>query len=324
MPYFYSETWVAVDSKTVKDPNGWYTKLPISKTCRSGSINKQEVHLPLTLDEYCNTALKLESLDSRNRDQVLVKYQLEQGGTKRAVGDSLSSQDLPPHTRLLMVHQIWIDVLAKGLIVAFPECVLKDEAINAFFLSRSHFYIMRETPQGCALWTADLLSTFIGLLEQSTLSGLPEPALNIFQKSTTKIRDEVDKDFANASSEDQRALADKERELFHNISDVREELSMIGWVVYEQAEVWTELMAVLKTKFQPDTISKDEWESTVNGRMSATSRYLQKLQRRIEKLDKDAERVQALIVRLWEHLVHSRHRSGDLEYIGGATEAKAL
>ncbi|EGX88658.1 ankyrin repeat-containing domain [Cordyceps militaris CM01] len=275
-----------------------------------GGKGMHEVHLPLTLDEYCNTALNSNSLYKRNYDQVLVRYLVEQENLHRGKNPSpLAGWTPAGHTRLLMVHHIWIDVLPKGIVIAFPEAVAEDKEVKGFLARYSQTYRNAEPYEDATAGTqmlhaAELLSTFIRLLEMSNMAGLSEPVLNIFQKSITQISEQVEKDFGFSSRENQRRLADRERKLFHDISDVREELAMIGSVVFEQAEVWLELARVMETNYHPtaptdarDTMCDDGIDHDI---IPTTSRYLQKLQRRIEKLDKDAARVQILITQVLE------------------------
>jgi len=132
-------------------------------------------------------------------------------------------------------------------------------------------------------------SAFINLLEMSVLSGLSESPLRLFQKSIVGVAEQVEAYFKGQSPEDQVTAATDEKEYFRIISDIREELSMILSVAHQQEEVWEELKTQLQLLYYIDI------DSDVTQRMSATTDYLQKPTKRIERLDKDAERVQALI-----------------------------
>ncbi|KAK0262068.1 hypothetical protein B0A54_05017 [Friedmanniomyces endolithicus] len=262
MPYFYSASWGYVRNRKLA---------PTASTVHwGGDKSPKEVHLPLTLDEYCNPWLTPKTLLGRNQDQVVWRYERERilrasphpdpgfmlweyndDGKLVSTKPQSESRGIVDTAQLLMVHQVWIYLVDYTLVVAFPENVLKEGSVEAA-LSMGGSDLEPLTVKR-PLYT---FSAFINLLEMSVLSGLSESPLRLFQKSIVGVAEQVEAYFKGQSPEDQVTAATDEKEYFRIISDIREELSMILSVAHQQEEKPT---------------------------------------KRIERLDKDAERVQALI-----------------------------
>ncbi|KAK0992258.1 hypothetical protein LTR91_003554 [Friedmanniomyces endolithicus] len=69
MPYFYSASWGYVRNRKLA---------PLASTVQwGGDKSPKEVHLPLTLDEYCNPWLTSKTLLGRNQVQVVWRYERE-------------------------------------------------------------------------------------------------------------------------------------------------------------------------------------------------------------------------------------------------------
>ncbi|KAK1069179.1 hypothetical protein LTR74_004986 [Friedmanniomyces endolithicus] len=302
MPYLYSASWKYIRERRLDQS--------VSRVCRVGDKSPKEVHWPLTLDEYCNPWLTPETLLDRNQDQVVWRYERErlmkepvlpsQGFARWKYEEEKlvstqpmsESQGILDTARLLTVHQVWVYLVDDVLVFAFPEVALKEGPIAAA-LSRDPDVQWSKAGNGphslAVKRTVKSLSAFIDLVERSVLSGLSEPPLKIFQKSIVRVAEQVEAYFKEQTPRDQVMAASDEKQYLHVISDIREELSMILSVISEQEEVWKEVDAQLQLLYP------NEIDSDVTQRMSATTDYLQKLTKRIERLDKDAERVQALI-----------------------------
>ena len=253
MPYIYSGPW-----RLAKNRHDVYKKQTKSSTFRNGDRATQGLHLPVTLDEYCNPSLNDCTLERRNKDQVVVRDATRRQGNVVA-HKRTQSEDLPPDTRLLMIHQLWVYRFDKHHVLAFPDIVLQEPTIRQAVQHRR--YVFPDSKEDdvhlmSMLRIAEWLFAFIGLIE--TPAGLLDPndehvsldprtnlssrrsVLDIYEESISVLSDDVDMYFEKSVKEQEKA-ADAEKQYFHEISDIREELSMIRIVVAQQEQVWTEL-----------------------------------------------------------------------------------
>jgi hypothetical protein len=226
-----------------------------STICPAGKYSRHGLLLPLTLDEYCNPSLSDETLSMRNADQVVVRAALRhhEEGEEEDVRPTrikpTSIKEIRPNTRLLMVHQCWIYRLNGTHILSFPEVLLRQaeimSALKYLFQSDSIFddYVNSifdiQSTTSIARW----LNVFIGLSE--TPIGLGKPVLDIFEESISVISNDVDQYFNKKTPRQQEKAAKDEKEFFHDIADIRGELSMLRSVTTQQEQVWTALKARL-------------------------------------------------------------------------------
>lgn len=297
MPYFYSGTL-----RSVHNRKKTHEKQTESRICPDGKHATHGLHVPFTLDEYCNSTLDQVTLDHRNRDQVLVRYALRKKDGNQ-LGNVPEGREIPPSTRLLMVHQVWIYGFGSRFIVAFPEAVLREDSMLKALTH--HWTRVSRDMKDCLLDVAEWLTAFVGLLE--THSCLDRPALDIYEESISALSKDVDSYFKKSIEEQERA-ADDEKQYFHVIADIREELSMIRSVVTQQDRVWTDLKAEILANWSDDTNQHENEESKLAAEASPKrpkkedmkiidkiSLRLQNLKDRIDRADRNAERVQNLI-----------------------------
>jgi hypothetical protein len=253
MPYFYCGPWRLASGR-----RGVHTRQTESSTFPDGDSLTQGLHLPLTLDEYCNPSLGSATLERRNKDQVVIRHASRERNERRARSRD-ETEGIGPETRLLMVHQLWIYRFDKHHVMAFPDAALNERTIrNALteppawmrshqaddFELRSMFRISEwllafigslETPAGIAEPTD--ANTPINL---PTSAGSPQSVLGIYEESISAVGNEVDSYFGDTMKEQEQA-AHTEKQYFHEIADIRGELSMIRSVVFQQELVWTDL-----------------------------------------------------------------------------------
>lgn len=319
MPYFYSGP-----PRSVRIWRGIYARKVESKICPDSEEASHGLYLPLTLDEYCNSTLDDDTLNRRNKDQVVVRSAMRQQHGGYPNGAPKGKQTLPT-ARLLMVHQLWIYRFGKGFVVAFPDVVLQERTIRQALSQHSKNPLVR---------VFEWLRAFIGLLERHI--GLHRPVLDIFEESISAASNDVEEYFKLSIKEQEKA-ADDEKQFSHVIADIREELSMIQSVITQQDRVWTDLREEIianwlendvespadengsmvpeqserhsehEARIVDDQESASDHEGPVKPErterltkheakiIDKMSLQLQRLKERINKADRDAERVQTLI-----------------------------
>ncbi|KAE9381986.1 hypothetical protein N431DRAFT_440786 [Stipitochalara longipes BDJ] len=81
-----------------------------------------------------------------------------------------------------------------------------------------------------------LLSDLVDVIDRPTMAGLSDPIFSFFEKAIADLSEEVNK-YIDSTDVDTISL-DKEKQFLHDIDDIREELSMIKTVLFQQEEVW--------------------------------------------------------------------------------------
>lgn len=239
-----------------------------------------ESHMPNTLDEYCSPTLTLEVLASRNRDQVLGRYKnrsprkdatqklLENykeddrtflgdvwtlavvfhrpswSRLKETCGRLIWSpvlsymtketkrkqpEEIAPPTHAVFVKQMWVWKIGDHVLA--PEPYSKNHPglpnhMSWYDLARDH------PSEFIALLLGEVVDRF------DTPKPGEETPLRIFENALAIISEEVNIYTESVLIED-IDLA-QEKALFHQISDLREELSMVKSVLSQQEEVWNE------------------------------------------------------------------------------------
>jgi hypothetical protein len=286
---------------------------------------------PLALDEYCNPSLSDGTPADRNKDQVIVRAALRrQEEGKEEVTKPTGIKGIRPKTRLLMVHQCWINRFNGIHMISFPEVLLNQvevmKALRLLFCYRSvsdgHAFSAYDVQSMISI--ARWLFVFISLSE--TPLGLEKPVLDIFEESISVVSNDVDQYFNKKSSREQEKAAKDEKDFFHDIADIRGELSMLRSVTTQQEQVSTALGARLlllidhvdsklglphrqgaHTKVSLDENEADiegmRWalepyldlRASANRTMHETTSLLQRFEDRIDKIDQEAERVQNMV-----------------------------
>lgn len=210
---------------------------------------------------------------------------------------------------ILMVPQTWIWVMG-GLIVA-------SSAIVDPFQSGS---IWHDNPRRCTIRTQlserSLQSELVGILLSNCVNQLVKfgdtehwGRLNLFTVFTRSIAlmgsERLNK---YVGSEEMGHISiDSEKQFLHEIEDIREQLSMIKTVLFEQEEVWRDFAystwpdywpAGPEGKFRPPSqpsLQNNFREEEKWNIIQRPQQQFPKFKRRLQKLDEDAERVQKSI-----------------------------
>jgi hypothetical protein len=267
------------------------------------------MHVPLTLDEYTSPVLSKAVLDRRNEDQVLVRIQKRE----KSIPDS---ERAPGETKLVVVNQLWLYYI-QGVLITSP--------VSSFFQVQWHVDIDGVIPRGIHIpsevkdngdlvQTAEdrhrrigiLISHLVSFLDQPSEKSFSEPLLNVFEKSITLVSEEVNTYVQNI--EISTISIEEEKKFLHQISDIREELSMIRRVLFQQEDVWKDFASNAWPKYWPngrdgrmiiareDWIGltkelRDEWKLVLQAQS-----YFGKYRQRIMQLDEDADRVERTII----------------------------
>lgn len=304
MPFFYSELHDPKRASLASNSAEGESKHDFSRMPLFGR------HMTLTLDEYCKPSLSRRSLEQRNGDQVLIRYQDIRGDR-----ESLSPARLK---KVLAVHQAWIWKVGEYVITSFPaehevKVWMEDEGLF------SDFSGLRSS-NGHEAHVCFLLSHIIDFFDRAKKSGLskpPERILDIFERSIVELSDRVR---AYTQSATVTALdMKKELQLYHEIEDIREELNMIRSVLVQQEEIWRQFASqALSSRWLNDSLVPTELDvrddEGVEFWRKATRPQVQfpKFFSRIDQLDRDAQRVESSIsVRLDVQAKHASIRHAD-------------
>ncbi|KAI0486554.1 hypothetical protein F4859DRAFT_528269 [Xylaria cf. heliscus] len=272
--------------------------------------------MPNTLDEYCSPALPEEVLASRNRDQVPGRYEKSQRLIRDAAQTSRGNDDEDDRTFLrdlwalvkaymrelslaILVSQMWIWIIGNqignGVLAPEPQRKYPDSGISWSELKNRHPTVF------IALLLAELVDRF----DQPQPGG--ETLLKSYENALVAISEGVNQYTKSALIED--IDLDHEKNLLHQISDIRDELSMIKSVLSQQEEVWNEytthMWPTQAPGQQPGYHSDTEGsKATIDNlakniiprQLSHTRAKFSKYNRRITKLQEDAERVERNIL----------------------------
>ncbi|RWA08170.1 hypothetical protein EKO27_g6936 [Xylaria grammica] len=293
-----------------------------------------EWHMPTTLDEYCNPSLSEGVLDARNKDQVLGRYE-----KKKKISASAPPRDGNGHHRELLNELL---ILVRGHIRKFGRFVNSQISIelkrkgeaeknaggtkgenttaagrikatgggqlreNVVFVHQAWVWMIDKEVIMTRLlpdvWRSDDIRWEIRLQDQARgIAYLLIEAVRRLERPAVGLEGSLLRTYENA------LVIISEEDLFHQISDLREEASMIKSVLAEQEEVWTEFMRLMGPNKEQghhsstgdsmsDKVSESGSSITEQDSLWGNLRQLQtqfdKYKRRIRKLEEDAERVQ--------------------------------
>ncbi|KIX01818.1 uncharacterized protein Z518_09545 [Rhinocladiella mackenziei CBS 650.93] len=281
------------------------------------------IHQQLSLDEYCVRGLEFDSLAIRNGEQTVIRYEDKKRGGKNkgAQEGRCVGTDVPPQ-RLITVGQAWFYQIDHFSITAYDSYerntnqaklnVLRTIVRKQFnTLSITISRLTKDHPRlAPSAYAGILLSECINLINHPAMAGFSEPVLNVFEKAINNVSEEV-KTYSK-SMDYHDFQVDKERDFLHEIGDIREELSMIKKVVWEQETVWKD--------FTDKAWGADgeNWELTKQDREVEGAGDLRRLverprtqfrvfNTRVAGLEELAERVEASILTLLD--LKSKHAS---------------
>jgi tetrahydromethanopterin S-methyltransferase subunit B len=299
MPFFYSTSLTTVEKRKEK-----FDALTQYRYCLCKDGKSLGLHLPLTMDEYCNPSLGSKILDKRNEDQVVHRYLDKKAKALHGPVESRS---------VITVPQAWIWEINDAVLTSLPSSISPNDLIfesmkNSWFLLNKG----RETKEGSSdneLVIGMFLSDLVDVLDRPSMAGLSEPVFAIFEKAISNLSEDVNKYTTDTRVES--IDIDKERGFLHIIDDIREELSMISTILFQQEEVWKDFANKMWPQYWPDgpdgRFQPPETPKVKDGmyginpeiwsKIQRPQIQLAKFKRRISKLDADAERVTRAIDR---------------------------
>ncbi|KAI0399733.1 hypothetical protein F4802DRAFT_588267 [Xylaria palmicola] len=329
MPCICVENWAVINQRiNIYDEETKFLKSSISN-CR----NSLESYIPNTLDEYCNPSLPKEILDAHNEDQVLGRYEKKKRET------ATPSSDGKEHHRSLL-YELWM--LVKANLRELSQFVVDKKPqeeprqtvkpTNVILVRQAWIWkigeelcmteLSPEWPDPFELrckWKdpkrqiAAYLGEVVGHLD-NPIGEEEGSLLRIYENALIAISEEAKQYTESAHVAD--IDLDKEKDIFHQISDLREELAMIKSVLTQQEEVWFEFLRLAwPNQGQDPQASRHSYTDSVSGLESSDSESnfegaardrewketlqsgtkFAKYKQRMEKLDKDAERVEKKI-----------------------------
>ena len=236
-----------------------------------------------------------KSLTGRNADQVLSRYQKEK----------LEEE------RIVTVPQLWIWTVDKILVTAthkpIPKELLQETYAWIFAMKLTGFSpaFRISYPRARDLLAGILISDCVDYLDSPARLGLKHSILSIFEISLSELYAKVLE--YTKSQALSKTGTDSEKDFVFQISDIREELSMIQNVVFEQEEVWRQF---INAKF-PEFYLKDQFCITPEILANVPIKDLElealkiigrpqtqfaRYKGRIAKLNEDAERIERFII----------------------------
>ncbi|GAW19291.1 hypothetical protein ANO14919_087770 [Xylariales sp. No.14919] len=268
----------------------------------------------LTLDETYFPSLPTDVLDKRNTMQVVSRQCTE------SLNGKPTNEDTQP---MLMVPQLWLWRCDRYILSAFSaNDGIYTAAYNINIRKQMSKFVSKPIPSPgihTGLLIAQQISEF-GNPQTNGIFGNPQAhakfpsPLDIFEASAAQVLTEVDvyMDLNTPSRPDMN----KEHDFMFRIADIREELAMINEVLSQQLEVLQKFIEdfelynpdshsfldrefVLKggkqnrvaiAEYKVDTEAMEQWETVKRSRG-----IIEKYQKRVRKIDGDAERVEKRI-----------------------------
>ncbi|KAI4870266.1 hypothetical protein F4820DRAFT_443385 [Hypoxylon rubiginosum] len=277
---------------------------------------KDVIQYERTLDETYYPGLHHKILDARNRDQVVSRERPEPSGHR------LSDDMQVP---ILMVPKLWLWRIDKHVLTAYSN-VSKIPEVRPTTRSKirdADAYYTFQDPTNLGLQAYTQASGIgIGLIIAQCISqfGKPQarsrfnPPLDYYETGVVRILSDVE---AYTDPDESSPPDGKKDHMFmHRIADIREELVMIQEVLRQQREILLkliedverfELPKAIGTKLRDEDPTKskkpeshldgyretEEWEKWEEVKLSVLR--LDEYQTRINKIDRDAERVEKVI-----------------------------
>ncbi|KAJ8119294.1 hypothetical protein ONZ43_g3724 [Nemania bipapillata] len=305
IPIIYIDEW------SVMDKRGDMHKNPEFSYCVGGDHKFLKGNMPLTLDEYCRPALPEAVLEVRNRDQVLGRYERSRQETSRpAQSHSRSAPTL--------LSELW--TLAKAYVTNLkhlfgqqpagaatepvPAAELPPPPDRAVFVGQISIWIIDKTvitngplwfpmsgarhssSSGAFRMVTVVLRVAVERLQSPAArqSMATEPLFKTYNNALSTISEKVNEYVKEARVED--IDIGKEKELFHEISDLREELSMIKSVLAEQEQVCNEFLRLTSTN--QGSALRLVGQPRTRSRKNGTSKKSRGYQPRIPKMQRRA------------------------------------
>jgi hypothetical protein len=238
------------------------------------------VHVQRTLDETYYLGLDKKKLERRNYNEIL--------------NDEKFS---PKSKNILLVSQLWLWKIDNVVITAFPR-EMEYKSSNLFDHTLS---LLRDIgPKARMGLTSDqfvawIVSECIHRLDYPCMADLEEPITYFLGKvvavTLEEIEDYVDKKNGGLLKND----IEKEKLFIGQISAVRSKINMIKNIVLRQEEVWKTFIKHLTVRLWKNTSNKDTLAKVKDLTLRPKDDF-QKLKRQIQKIERDSERAEAVIL----------------------------
>ncbi|KAF2666108.1 hypothetical protein BT63DRAFT_427903 [Microthyrium microscopicum] len=259
-----------------------------------------------TLDEAYYPGLGREILKLRNKDQVVTRSVKSQMLRERG-------QETIKLSPIVLVPQLWLWRLDDIVVSAFPEreniSLWHTEAPRSLYMNPVVETVSPDLQLGLII--AYHVEEFANGYQNLNVT-FP-PVLNIFETEVVSILSEVD----NYMRVSKSSLPNIEVEsgFMHDISDIRDELAMIQDVLSQQEDVLADLVddadptrnitseemfcklmadGNVDKEHSPSSAQFDQ-EAALWERVHHAQKSLVQYRKRIEKIDRDAERLQQLV-----------------------------
>ena len=264
-----------------------------------------------TLGESYYPGLSDKEFEKLNKDQVV----------------SHMAREASQPEKLLLVSQLWLWKLDDIVITAVPKKLALPGGPVANIYAERHFQKLKQLNSDLVM--AWILSETINLFDIPYVAGFREPVLYTFEKAVAITFEQVETYMKENGMKN--IMIDKEWEFMHRISNIRNELAMIKSVIVQQLEVWNDFSrdhfreyakSISKQKASLDSEHSGEtdgwWErmDSWQGLDLETKLWLEKILKRpksqlskflsrIDKIEKDAQRVEERIS--WQLDLKSKH-----------------
>ena len=198
----------------------------------------------------------------------------------RALSIKSDNQKSDSEILILTVPQLWLWRLDNVIVSAYP---------SRKQLGKGDFYSGTEPPVTLLpdLHIGHILAYHVKAFNCAYKDGPVyfEPVLNIFETAMMQVQSEVN---TYMKVHRTRLDIDKEADILHNISDIRNEIAMIQYVLYQQEKVLNDFL-------NDPTLEKSEKEAKDWATVYIATQLISDYHKRTHKIDEDAQRIDQVI-----------------------------
>ncbi|KAI1383028.1 uncharacterized protein F4822DRAFT_90190 [Hypoxylon trugodes] len=275
-----------------------------SRAAVTNGFARSVIRFERTLDETYYPSLSAEALEARNEDQVVSREWVEIRDPDSDDGDPMP---------ILMVPQLWIWRLHDHIVTASPtegllpgkDAYGEDVEFDRNVGSTESQYFKDMEPKWMK-WDSWYTGIQIGIIiarhitafGESQAGGRFKSPLDIFERGVVRVL--LDVEAYMDPNRPSRPIIEEEREFMHRITDIREELAMIQEILGQQREILERLIQDYE-HYNPDSLSfmdpgqdirdpNAKWEI-----VKSSGTKLRGYQKRVDRIDKDAERIERVI-----------------------------
>ncbi|KAI1277449.1 hypothetical protein F5Y07DRAFT_362992 [Xylaria sp. FL0933] len=249
-----------------------------------------------TLDEAYFPSLSTSVLNTRNQSQVVSREHMSGNRTETRYKEPINDDTEP----ILVVSQLWLWRCDRFILTAFSENMLEDGR-NEHASDTLDFYDYINSHPG--IQAGLILACHISRFGKPQMHDEFPPPLDIFEASAARVLADVD-EYMEPRVSSQPDM-NKEQGFMFRIADIREELAMIHEVLGQQLEIlqkyiedfeqhdpdwqrWhAQPLAGSERQKRLQSQAMKSWEMVKDSKST-----LGKYQKRVRKIDGDAERVE--------------------------------